>query len=232
MSWALRLDRRLKNAVEYSELDTITTANGRAAAAERPGLRARKKKETRKLILKCANALFHEKGYAAATLEDIADRAGVHKQTVLRYFGSKEGIAMAFRQVALQKFKTGLQDPARTVPVLEYWRSFVETSAREVTERGDIVRYAKLVESEPGLMAASLAIQMQYEELLAAEFSREAGLDPVTDLESRFLAAFLVGGYFSVARHLLGRGELQNYVRTALYVVDFAVERFPRSGIR
>ncbi len=54
MSWALRIDRRLKNAVEYSELDTITTANGRAAAAEQPGLRARKKKETRKLILRSA----------------------------------------------------------------------------------------------------------------------------------------------------------------------------------
>jgi len=199
-----------------------------AAAGKSPGLRARKKTETRRLILKCANALFHEKGYATTTLEDIAERAAVHKQTVLRYFGSKEGIALAFRQIALQKFRTGLLNLERTVSVLEYWRAFVESSAREVMERGDIVRYAKLVESEPGLMAASLAIQMQYEELLAAEFSREAGLDPATDLESRFLAAFLVGGYFSVARHLLGRGELRNYVATALYVVDFAMQRFPR----
>jgi len=199
-----------------------------AAAGKSPGLRDRKKKETRRLILKCANALFHERGYAAATLEDIADRAGVHKQTVLRYFGSKEGIALAFRQIALLKFRTGLLDPARTVPVLEYWRTFVEASAREVTERGDMVRYTQLVESEPGLMAASLAIHMQYEEILAAEFSREAGLDPATDLESRFLAAFLVAGNFSVARHLLNRGELRNYVRTALYVVDFAIQRFPR----
>ena len=125
-----------------------------AAEGKKPGLRDRKKKETRRLILKCANALFHERGYAAATLEDIADRAGVHKQTVPRYFGSKEGIALAFRQIALQKFKTGLLPPARAVPVLEYWRSFVEASAREVTERGDMVRYA----------SASLAV--------------EGGLDP------------------------------------------------------
>jgi hypothetical protein len=40
-----------------------------------------------------------------------------------------------------------------------------------------------------------------------------------------------VGGYFSVARHLLGRGELQNYVATALYVVDFATQRFPRRAL-
>jgi len=99
----------------------------------------------------------------------------------------------------LQKFRTGLLDPARTVPVLEYWRSFIEASAREVTERGDMVRYSKLLDSEPGLMAASLAIHMQYEEILASELSREAGLDPATDLESRLLAAFLVAGNFSIA---------------------------------
>lgn len=205
-------------------LDVVTIA----AAGKKPGLRDHKKKETRRLILKCANALFHERGYAATTLEDIADRAAVHKQTVLRYFGSKDGIALAFRQIALQKFRTGLWDPARTIPVLEYWRTFVEASAREVTERGDMMRYTKLVESEPGLMAASLAIHMQYEEILAAELSREAGLDPATDLESRFLAAFLVAGNFSIARHLLNRGEVRNYVRTALHVVDFAIQRFPR----
>jgi AcrR family transcriptional regulator len=74
--------------------------------AKKPGIRERKKEETRRVILKCANALFHERGYATATLEDIAQRAGVHKQSVLRYFGSKEAIALAFRQIALQKFKS------------------------------------------------------------------------------------------------------------------------------
>src|SRR5216684_4727750 len=78
------------------------------------GLRARKKKDTRRLILKCANALFHDRGFAGTKLADIAAMAGVHKQTVLRYFGSKEEIALAFRQVALGKFKHGLTDPARS----------------------------------------------------------------------------------------------------------------------
>jgi AcrR family transcriptional regulator len=201
------------------------TTNG---ASKKLGLRDRKKLQTRRLILKCANALFHERGYAAATLEDIAERAGVHKQTVLRYFGSKEEIALAFRHVALNKFRAGLLDRTRTVPVLEYWRTFIEASAREVTERGDLMRYAKLVESEPALMGASLSIHMQYEELLAAEFSREAGLDPRSDIDSRLLAAFLVAGNFSIARDMLNRGDLRKYVAQALYVVDFAARTFPR----
>src|SRR5216684_177832 len=96
-----------------------------ATRKKEPGLRDRKKMETRRLILKCANALFHRKGYAATTLEDIAAQAHVHKQTVLRYFGSKEEIALAFRQLAIDQFKKGLLDPRRKLSVLEYWRNFV-----------------------------------------------------------------------------------------------------------
>jgi AcrR family transcriptional regulator len=199
-----------------------------SGTGKKSDLRDRKKIETRRLILKCANALFHERGYAAATLEDIAERAGVHKQTVLRYFGSKEEIALAFRHVALQRFKAGLLDPARKVLVLDYWRSFIEASAREVSERGDLMRISKLVESEPALMAALLSIHIQYEELLASALSHEAALDPRSDLDSRLLAAFLVSGNFSVARDLLNRGNLRNYVTKALYVVDFAIAKFPR----
>jgi len=199
-------------------------------AANKPGIRERKKEETRRVILKCANALFHERGYATATLEDIAQRAGVHKQTVLRYFGSKEAIALAFRQIALQKFKAGLLDPERKTTVLEYWRNFIEASAREVAARGDMVRYSKLMESEPDLIAASLGIHLQYEELLASALSREAGLDPESDLESRLLAAFLVAANFSIARHLLICGRLQDYRATALEAVDLAVRKFSRNG--
>jgi AcrR family transcriptional regulator len=196
------------------------------------GLRDQKKQDTRRLILKCANALFHERGFAATTLEEIAAKAGIHKQTVLRYFGSKDAIALAFRQVALDKFKAGLLDPARKLPVLQYWRNFVEASAREVTTRGDQLRYTKLVQSEPALMGASLAIHMQYEDLLAEALSREAGLDPEQDIHSRLLAGFLVAGNFAIARHLLNHGDLTDYARLARYVIDFAIDEFPRQRIR
>jgi AcrR family transcriptional regulator len=205
---------------------------GMAATVKKaPGLRDRKKKETRRLILKCANALFHRQGYAATTLEDIAAQAHVHKQTVLRYFGSKEEIALAFRQLAIDQFRKGLLDPARKLSVLEYWRSFIEGSATEVAQRGDMLRHSKLIGSEPGLMAASLALHIQYEDLLAQELSREAGLSPANDIDSRLLAAFLVAGNFAIARELMNRNGLKDYVNRALYVIDFATRKFPRRRV-
>jgi len=195
--------------------------------AEKPGLRERKKRETRRQILKAADELFRTKGFASATLEEIAAKAGVHKQTVLRYFGSKDEIAVAFRQVGLHNFRKGLLDPDRAATVLEYWRDFIWESARAVSRRGDVVRYTKLVESEPALIAASFKIQMQYEDLLAAELSREAGVEPAHDLYARLLAAFLVGGNLTVMRMMLANDTLDRYVAAALDVVDFAVRKFP-----
>ena len=192
----------------------------------RPGLRDRKKIQTRRLILKSANKLFRRSGFAATTLEDIAQKAGVHKQTVLRYFGSKEEIALAFRQVALHNFKKGLADPNRRVSVLQYWRNFIETSTTEVAQRGDL-RYRKQMDSDPALMAASLKIQIQYEEILASELSREAGENPERDLYARLLAALLVNGNASVARLVLSTDSLDQYAVTALSVVDFVIQKFP-----
>ena len=198
---------------------------------EKRNLRDRKKAETRQLILKCAAEMFQQKGFAATKLEEIAEKAGVHKQTVLRYYGSKDEIALAFRQIAFQKFKKRLlaRDPA--VTVLEFWRDFIESSATEVARRGDLLRYAKFIESEPALLAASFAIHMQYEDLLAAELSREAGIDPGQDLYARMLAGFLVNGNFSVARMILNNGSLDELVSTALAVVDFAIHKFPPRAV-
>jgi AcrR family transcriptional regulator len=191
------------------------------------GARAQHKIDTRRRILRAGDKLFQELGFASTTLERIAARAGVHKQTVLRYFGSKDEIALEFRQVAFRKFREGLLDPARKTGVLQYWREFMESSAKAVSVRGDVVRYTKLVESEPALMAASLKIHLQYEELLSAALSQEAGIDPETDMYARLLAALLVNGNFTVVRMLLNRGALNEYVDAALQVIDFAIESFP-----
>ena len=179
------------------------------------------------MILNSAQSLFRKRGFTATTLEDVAAKAGVHKQTVLRYFTSKEQIALAFRQIALRSFERGLTDPSRRLSVLEYWRDFIATSAAEVAQRGDIVRYNKLVDSEPALTAAALKIQLQYEEMLAAELSREAGRRAEEDLYAKLLAGFLVNGNFTVARMALAEDKLQHYASMALQMVDFAIHKFP-----
>jgi AcrR family transcriptional regulator len=54
--------------------------------------RERKKLETRQGLLEAAVDLFHEKGYAATTVEEITERADVAKGTFFNYFPSKEAL--------------------------------------------------------------------------------------------------------------------------------------------
>jgi AcrR family transcriptional regulator len=65
-------------------------------ATEQPlGLRERKKIKTRQAIRREAFRLFDANGYAATTVEQIADAAEVSPSTFFRYFRSKESLLLA-----------------------------------------------------------------------------------------------------------------------------------------
>lgn len=50
---------------------------------------------SRRALLEAAGVLFDERGYDAATVRDIAERAGIDAALIARYFGSKEGLYLA-----------------------------------------------------------------------------------------------------------------------------------------
>lgn len=56
------------------------------------GLRENKKAKTRKLISDIARDLFIERGYAAVTVAEIAEKAEVAVTTLFNYFPTKEAI--------------------------------------------------------------------------------------------------------------------------------------------
>ncbi len=59
------------------------------------GARAEATEATRRRILEAAKALFAERFYDEVTLDEVARRADVTVQTVIRRFGSKEGLVDA-----------------------------------------------------------------------------------------------------------------------------------------
>ncbi len=67
----------------------------RATAARR---RRHDAQASREALLDAAGALFDERGYDAATVREIGERAGVDAALIARYFGGKEGLYLAALQ--------------------------------------------------------------------------------------------------------------------------------------
>jgi TetR/AcrR family transcriptional regulator, cholesterol catabolism regulator len=64
----------------------------------RIGRRERKKLEVERRIREAALQLFHEKGYEATTVEEIAERADVAKGTFFNYFPRKDSLLEALAE--------------------------------------------------------------------------------------------------------------------------------------
>jgi AcrR family transcriptional regulator len=95
------------------------------------GRRQRRARQTRQRILEAAADLFTGQGYAATTMQQIAERADVAWQTVYAVFGTKAAVLSAVFDVAV----AGDDEP---VPVAE--RPFVQAirAAAEPREKAAI----------------------------------------------------------------------------------------------
>ncbi len=78
--------------------------------AERPSLRARKKAKTRDVLVQTAAGLFHERGFDAVTVSDVARAAEVSEQTVYNYFASKEALVLDEDDAYTSYFAAIVQD--------------------------------------------------------------------------------------------------------------------------
>ena len=92
------------------------------------GLRERKKIKTRQAIRREAFRLIDEKGYAATTVEQIADAADVSPSTFFRYFPSKESLLLAddLDPLILEAFKA---QPPDLSPAQAFRRAYKSTMA-------------------------------------------------------------------------------------------------------
>ena len=122
-------------------------------------LRDEQAARTRARILDAASELFLERGYARTTIKDIAETAGVARDTVHAVFGSKPRILTALIDLHLVPDNSvvsvletpGAQairdepDQRRQIELLARWLAGISTGLRPVFE---ILRTASAVEPE------------------------------------------------------------------------------------
>jgi AcrR family transcriptional regulator len=98
--------------------------------------RAQAQEQTRDSLIEAANDEFFEGNWLEASLESLSARAGVTKQTLLRHFGSKDGLLMqalmrGAAQVRDQRWSTPTDDLAGAVEnLLDHYEAWGERSMR------------------------------------------------------------------------------------------------------
>lgn len=117
--------------------------------------RAESKERTRQRLLAQAQRLFRERGYAATSLEQIAEAAEVTKGAIYGHFVSKEDLMLSALEAApAPDYSTTLNDQSR--PLRERLAEFSRSLAAE--EPGDTEELAMYLEFFAALLRAPDAL--------------------------------------------------------------------------
>ena len=144
--------------------------------------RTARRKLTREKIIRAAARLFNDAGYAATTMQNIADAADVHVTTLFMHFNSKADLATEFGIAATDELRK---------------RAF---AAREL-ERAVIVSKKQSSQSlmlwhglreEKDLAYALAAYEQALRDIYADYVAHAYGLDRTADFRPDIVAAILV----------------------------------------
>ena len=137
------------------------------------GLRERKKADTRRALSAAALDLCLDRGYDHVTVADIADRAGVSRRTFSNYFASKADCVVAVSEGVLDDVLAVID----AAPPGTALTSLVQPALRHFVGRLDagFDAYVLLVNQEPELAAATLAMDARIIRRVADAISRLVG---------------------------------------------------------
>jgi AcrR family transcriptional regulator len=163
-----------------------------APAVPRPGLRERKKARTRAAIREHALRLFREQGYAATTVDQIAEAADVSPSTFFRYYPTKEDVVLQDELDVLALAAFEAQSPDLS-PVAAFRAAAREAfTALDADDLAKLRETAELTLTVPELRARAMDEFTRTIEVIAEAAAKRSGRDP-NDFAVRILAGAIVG---------------------------------------
>lgn len=149
--------------------------------------RARSRAQSDARIERAALDLFRTRGFDQVTVEDVCAAARVAPATFYRHFGSKDEVVFAYQDdftavlgEAVAR-TAGLPERERLPAILCSFAEFLESQRDLLGVRDEIVL------GHPRLMQRTLAVQREFESVLAQGLASQRGLgtpDPAALLEA------------------------------------------------
>lgn len=164
-------------------------------------LRTKRKTATREKLVRSARHLFLTKGYDKTTLEEIAELAGLHVQTLYRHFPTKQDLAKAGDERYLRVFEASIKDRHPSQTTFQFWREHTQQTLEEITSEQDLYRsHLKMRESSPTIIGATEGIQQRYEDILTEHLAKDFGLPADGVNPARLAACSLLSANRHVSR--------------------------------
>lgn len=174
---------------------------------------------SREIFYQSAKELFEEQGYRRTTMQQIADNAELHVQTLYRHFPNKSSLAKAIEVDRLQS--SFVQKEGST---LERWRICVENEAAEVLGRPQgrqrLLSFLSYDRKDPSLSAAWVEVGDAYQEELARGIAADLGLDRHRHHLPVFIASMLWGGNRDAAFQWGATGGHSDLLPKLMGVID------------
>ncbi|MET7899954.1 TetR family transcriptional regulator [Streptomyces sp. NPDC005355] len=197
-----------------------------SAPQPKPGLRERKKIQTRQAIQRAAYRLFAEQGYDATPVDQIAEAAEVSPSTVLRYFPTKEDIVLTDEYDAL------IADAIRDRPLDEP----PITALRHVTvglleqfagkERDATPARLALVRQSPALRARMGEGLARTGVMLGGVLAERSGRAP-DDFEVRVVVGAVIGALQEAVFHCFDHQRVEDMEETIDRAFDVLARGLP-----
>lgn len=193
-----------------------------AVPTPRPGLRERKKIQTRIAIRAAAHRLIDEQGYEHTTIEQIADAAVVSPSTVFRYFPAKEDLVLPDEPTAA--VEAALRARPLDEPPLVSLRTAIREGLRDALthECAELTLRTRLMVDVPAVRGRMMETACAMSRMLCRVLAERTGADP-EGLDARVHAAALVGGLVEAVVHWAEHGQgddLLDVVDQALDIVE------------
>ena len=192
----------------------------------RPGLRERKKQQTRETIARVALELFAERGYDHTTLAEIADAADVSTRTIFAYFQSKEDILFCDEPAFFEELKQTLEQRPSGATTIDALRGFLAgTGPPDDNER----LRKRIVSSDEELRLGERARFARVEQLIAESIAKDLDAGP-GDIRPTLVAASMSAAFTTMRDRIEAEsGEPISYEQTMAIMDQVLV--FLRSGL-
>ena len=158
--------------------------------------RTERKNKNREQLVDAADRLFATKGYQHTTLTDVAEKAGLHVQTLYKHFKNKEELAIDSASTAVFHLKEHFDAASDGQSTFDIWRAFVNDSLAGLLPIGIGEHKREQLRAASSMMNDNflLIVYSGYEDVLTEHLAADFQMDPKTNHLPRLVASMLWAG--------------------------------------